>query len=73
MALWPLDLTNAFRELAAARHEKWMQQFVWVNGVRLDKRCLFGTKHLVDLFQRVSTFVMAVARERIGAYDARHA
>ena len=72
VALWALDLTNAYRELAAARHEWWLQQFVWHDGVRLDKRCLFGTRHLVDLFQRVSTFVMAAARRRIQLYDASH-
>ena len=72
VALWALDLTNAYRELAAARHEWWLQQFVWHDGVRLDTRCLFGTRHLVDLFQRVSTFVMAVARRRVQEYDARH-
>ncbi|KAL3894252.1 MAG: hypothetical protein SGPRY_013859, partial [Prymnesium sp.] len=72
VALWALDLTNAYRELATARHEWWMQQFVWSDGVRLDKRCLFGTRHLVDLFQRVSTFVMAVARRQVQEYDRRH-
>ncbi|KAL3932946.1 MAG: hypothetical protein SGPRY_000496 [Prymnesium sp.] len=35
----------------------------------LDKRCEFGSAHLVDLFQRISSFVMAVARERIRQYD----
>ncbi|KAL3905775.1 MAG: hypothetical protein SGPRY_010795 [Prymnesium sp.] len=32
VALWALDLTHAYRELAGARHEWWMQQFVWVTA-----------------------------------------
>ncbi|KAL3927748.1 MAG: hypothetical protein SGPRY_002682 [Prymnesium sp.] len=38
----------------------------------MDDRCEFGSAHLVDLFQRISSFVMAVARERIQRYDAAH-
>lgn len=72
VALWALDLTSAYRRVAAGRHEWWQQCFVWHDGVRLDKRCVFGSAHLVDLFQRISTFVMAVARERIKKYDRAH-
>ncbi|KAL3919670.1 MAG: hypothetical protein SGPRY_005545 [Prymnesium sp.] len=35
-------------------------------------RCEFGSAHLVDLFQRISSFVMVVAHARIVAYDAAH-
>lgn len=61
MALWALDLTSAYRRMAAARHEWWMQCFLWHAGVRLDSRCELGSVHLVDLFQRISSLVMAVA------------
>ena len=71
VALWALDLSDAYRMLACARHEWWLQQFVWLDGVRLDKRCEFGTAHLVDLFERVTTFVLAVARHRIRVYDEK--
>ena len=69
VALWALDLSNAYRELAVARTEQWQQCFVWAGGVKLDLRCVFGAAHMVDFFQRVSTFVLAVARERIRQYD----
>lgn len=45
---------------------------MWDDGVRLDRRALFGSAHLVQLFQRVSTFVLAVAKVKIGEYDAQH-
>lgn len=72
LALWALDLTNAYRMMAAARHDRWMQQFIWFDGVCLDTRCEFGTAHMVDLFERVTTFVLEVAKWRIREYDRRH-
>lgn len=72
VALWALDLTGAYGRVAAARHEWWMQCFLWHDGVQLDSRCEFGSAHLVDLFQRISSFVMAVARVRIRQYDVVH-
>ena len=72
IALWALDLSDAYRRLAAARSERWMQSFLWHDGVRYDKRCVFGSAHLVDVFQRVSSFVLAVASHRIKEYDAAH-
>jgi hypothetical protein len=72
VALWAIDLSNAYRELAVARMEQWMQSFIWAGGVKLDLRCVFGSAHMVDFFQRVSTFVLAVARHRIDEYDRAH-
>lgn len=69
ISMWALDLSDAYRRIAAARQEWWMQCFVWHDGVRLDKRCVFGSAHLVDFFQRVSTFVLAVAKRRIQEYE----
>ncbi|KAL3927232.1 MAG: hypothetical protein SGPRY_002921 [Prymnesium sp.] len=48
-----------------------MKQFIWHDGVRLDKRCEFETAHLVDLFEHVTTFVLAAAKYRIHLYDER--
>ena len=62
VALWAIDLTDAYRMLAVARRELWLQGFIWSDGVRLDRRALFGSAHLVQLFQRVSSFVLAVAK-----------
>ena len=72
IALWAMDLSNAFRELAVARTQWWLQQFIWSDGIRLDMRCLFGTANLVGLFERVSTAVMAVAVHKVRTYDAQH-
>ena len=72
IALWAFDLTHAYRELAIQRAEQGQQCFVWTDGVRLDFRCVFGAAHMVDLFQRVTTFVMAVARFRIREYERQH-
>ena len=72
VALWALDLSSAYRMLAVARTEWWLQQFVWADGMRREDRCVFGTKSLVDLFERVSTFVLAVAKYLIREYDAAH-
>lgn len=68
VSLWALDLSDAYRQIAAAREDWWLQSFVWHDGVRLDKRCVFGSAHLVDFFQRLSSFVLAVATG--GEYDA---
>lgn len=70
--LWTLDLEQAYRRLAVARQEWWLQGFVWWDGVRLDERCVFGSAHLVDLFQRTSSFVLAVARRRVAAFEKGH-
>jgi hypothetical protein len=72
VALWALDLSDAYRELAVARSEWWQQAYVWSGGMKLDLRCVFGSAHLVDLFQRVSTFVLRVAGHRIREYDRWH-
>ena len=65
IALWALDLSDAYREIEVNRSEWWQQGFVWYNGVRLDRRCVFGSAHMPGLFQRVSTFVLAVAAYRV--------
>lgn len=72
VAMWALDLEKAYRQLAAARHELWLQGFIWWDGVRVDRRCVFGSAHLVDFFQRVTSFVLAVAATRIRKYEAAH-
>ena len=72
VALWAIDLTHAYRMLAVQRSEWPQQAYVWLDGVRLDKRCVFGTASMVNLFQRVSSFALAVAQERIRAYDRQH-
>jgi len=40
--------------------------------VRIDYRAVFGSAHVVGLFQRITTFILAVATARIHAYDAAH-
>ena len=72
IALWAIDLSDAYRMLAASRMEQWQQCFMWEGGVKIDLRCVFGAAHMVDFFQRVSTFVLAVARHRIDEYDRAH-
>jgi hypothetical protein len=72
VALWAIDLSDAYRALAVARSEWWQQSFVWHGGVQLDLRCVFGSAHLVDFFQRVSLFVLRVATHRIHEYDRLH-
>lgn len=72
IALWALDLSHAYRMLAVQRREWGQQCYVWYDGVRLDLRCLFGTAHMVEFFERVSFFVLAVAQRRIAEYDAQH-
>ena len=69
VALWAIDLSDAHRIVASARSERWQQQFLWAGGVKLDLRCVFGAAHMVDLFQRISTFVLAVATHRIQMFD----
>jgi hypothetical protein len=72
VALWAMDLSDAFRSLPGQRAEKWMHCFVWCDGVRVDERCVFGSAHMVGLFQRVTTFVLRVVAARIRLYDAEH-
>ena len=72
IALWALDLTHAYRMLSVQRAEWGQQQYVWFDGVRLDLRCLFGSAHMVELFQGVTSFVIAVARRRMAEYDRQH-
>eukprot|EP00966_Prymnesium_polylepis_P234923 5433726-Prymnesium_polylepis.1 len=72
VALWAIDLSDAYRAVGVARSDWWQQQFIWAGGVKLDLRCVFGAAHMVDLFQRISTFVLAVATHRIREYDAQH-
>ena len=72
VALWALDLSDVYRMLAVNRSKWWLQQFLWSDGVRLDYRCIFGSANLPGLFERVTLFVLAVAAERIDAYDKQH-
>ena len=72
IALWAFDLSHAYRELAIQRMEQGQQCFVWSDGVRCDLRCVFGAAHMVDLFQRVTSFVLAVGQFRIDEYEKQH-
>ena len=60
------------RALACSRSEWWLQHYLWIDGVRLDKRCVFGSSHLVGFFERVTTFVLKVAARRIREFDKTH-
>ena len=72
VALWALDLSNAYRELAVSKADWWLQQFIWSDGIRLDMRCIFGSAHLVAFFERVSTFILTVIQRRVRAHDRQH-
>ena len=72
VALWALDLSDAYRALSVNRREWVLQQMIWTDGVRLDKRCLFGTATMVTFFERVSHFVLSVAKKVISTYDTQH-
>ena len=72
IALWAFDLSHAYRELGIQRAEQGRQCFIWSDGVRKDMRCVFGAAHMVDLFENVSSFVMAVGRHRIREYERQH-
>ncbi|KAL3908226.1 MAG: hypothetical protein SGPRY_009883, partial [Prymnesium sp.] len=37
VSLWALDLSSAYRMLAVARTEWWLQQFIWADGVRKEE------------------------------------
>ena len=54
------------------RTEWWQQCYVWADGVHIDYRCEFGSAHLPGVFQRVSTFIVAVIRWRIQEFDRFH-
>ena len=71
IVLWTIDLSDAYRILVVHYSELWQQQFVWLDGVRLDARCVFGAAHMVGFFQRLSSFVLRVAAYRLDRYDAR--
>ena len=70
IVLWTIDLSDAYRILLVHYSELWQQQFVWLDGVRLDARCVFGAAHMVGFFQRLSSFVLRVAAYRLDLYDA---
>ena len=70
IVLWAIDLSDAYRVLVIHYSELWMQQFIWLDGVRLDARCVFGAAHMVGFFQRMSSFVLRVAAYRLDLYDA---
>ena len=71
IALWAIDLSDAYRMLVVHWSELWMQHFAWSDGARLDTRCVFGAAHMVGFFQRVSNFVLEVVAYRLDLYDAR--
>lgn len=70
IVLWTIDLSDAYRILVVHYSELWQQQFVWLDGIRLDARCVFGAAHMVGFFQRLSSFVLRVAAYRLDRYDA---
>jgi len=72
IALWALDLSHAYRMLAINRFEWGQQLFCWTDGVRLDLRCLFGSAHMVDFFERVTVFVLTVSQFRTAEYHSQH-
>ena len=69
IALWAIDLADAYRMLVVHWSELWMQHFAWSDGARLDTRCVFGAAHMVGFFQRVSSFVLEVVAYRLDLYD----
>ena len=72
IALYLLDLVGAYRVLLVQRREWGQQSYVWIDGIRVDLRCLFGTASMVEFFQRVTSFVLAVAKRRIREFDTQH-
>ena len=35
VALWAIDLSDAYRKLGVQRSELWQQCFIWADGVRV--------------------------------------
>ena len=70
IVLWAIDLSNAYRQLPVQRLERWLQVLIWGDGCRTDVRCVFGTASMVQFFERVSTFLLAVIAFRQRAFDA---
>ena len=70
IVLWAIDLSDAYRHLGIQRLERWLQVFIWSDGCRTDQRCVFGTAHMVQFFERVSTFLLAVIAFRQREFDS---
>ena len=67
--LWALDLSDAYRMLAVHWSELWQQGFIWIDGFRINLRCLFGTSSMVGYFQRVSMHVKRRGDMDVMRYD----
>ena len=70
IVLWAIDLSDAYRHLGIQRLERWLQAFIWSDGCRTDERCVFGTAHMVQFFERVSTFLLAIIAFKHREFDA---
>lgn len=71
------DLSSAYRYLPLQRTDWWMHCFWWMRadgswGVAIDTRLAFGGSYSPQRFERVATFAISLADERVAAFDAAH-
>lgn len=64
------DLTAAYRQWGVCPPSLRFQGFAWLDGVALDQRLEFGTASAVQLFERLSSLLVAYALLRCRRFDA---
>ena len=66
------DLTAAYRQWGVQAATLWLQCFIWLDGVCVDGQLEFGTSSAVQLFERLTSLLVAYARHLQRQWDRQH-
>ena len=72
VGLYAIDFSDAYRYCMVHPSDRWTQCVLWLDGVHVEERGVFGQSWMPQRFQRISALALAVARWRMADFDRLH-
>ena len=72
VGLYAIDFSDAYRYCLVHSSDRWTQCVLWLDGVHVEERGVFGQSWMPQRFQRISALALAVARWRMADFDRLH-
>ena len=72
VGLYAIDFSDAYRYCLVHPSDRWTQCVLWLDGVHVEERGVFGQSWMPQRFQRISALALAVARWRMADFDRLH-
>ena len=66
---YAIDFKDAYRHAVVQREDWWEQCFIWLGGVCVERRGVFGARWMPNRFQRIARLALAIAIHECKIFD----